>query len=78
MSCRNDRCIHHFTSKKGQASEIIDGKVIPSFKAVKMVEAEQRYIIGFFTDEGLQGVGINSRRRSHYDEDAVSRTQGFF
>jgi hypothetical protein len=39
---------------------------------------EQRYVVKFFTDEGMPAVEIISRLRDHYGEDALSRTQIYF
>jgi hypothetical protein len=39
------------------------------------MEREQRYVIKFFPDEGIQGVKILSRLRDHYGAQALSRTQ---
>jgi hypothetical protein len=39
---------------------------------------EQRYVINFFSDEGMPGVQIVERLTQHYGEDALSRTQLFF
>jgi hypothetical protein len=42
------------------------------------VELEQRYVVTFFSDEGMPGVQIVERFRRHYGEDAFSRTQVYF
>jgi hypothetical protein len=39
------------------------------------MELEQRYVIKFFADEGMQEVQILSRLRDHYGTKALSRTQ---
>jgi hypothetical protein len=42
------------------------------------MEVEQRYVIKFFTDEGMPAVENISDRRDHYGEDALSRMQIYF
>jgi hypothetical protein len=42
------------------------------------MEVQQRYVIKFFTDEGMPAVEIISRLRDHYGEDALSQTQIYF
>jgi hypothetical protein len=42
------------------------------------MEVEQRYVIKFFSDEGMPAVQIVNRVRQHYREDALSRTQVYF
>jgi hypothetical protein len=42
------------------------------------MEIEQRYVITFFSDEGMPGVQIVERLRQHYGEDALSRTHVYF
>jgi transposase len=39
------------------------------------MELEQRCVIKFFADEGMQVVQILSRLRDHYEAQALSRTQ---
>jgi hypothetical protein len=39
------------------------------------MELEQRYVIKFFANEGMQGVQILSRLRDHDGTEALSRTQ---
>jgi hypothetical protein len=55
--------------------EIRRSKVCLSGKRVKNMEVEQRYVIKFFTDEGMPAAEIISLLRDHYGEDALSRTQ---
>jgi hypothetical protein len=42
------------------------------------MEIEQRYVIKFFTDEGMPVVEIICRLRDHYGENTLSRTQIYF
>jgi hypothetical protein len=49
-----------------------------SGKTFKIMEVEQRHVIKFFSDEGIQGVQIVKRLRQHYGENALSRTQVYF
>jgi hypothetical protein len=39
------------------------------------MELEQRYVIKFCADEGMQGAQILSRLRDHYGTEMLSRTQ---
>jgi hypothetical protein len=42
------------------------------------MEFEQRYVLKFFSDEGILGVQIVKCLRQHCGEDALSRTQMYF
>jgi hypothetical protein len=42
------------------------------------MEVEQRYVIKFFTDEGMLGIEIISRLSKQYGENALSRMQVYF
>jgi hypothetical protein len=42
------------------------------------MEVEQRYVIKFFSDEGMPTVQIVARFRQHYGEGGLSRTQMCF
>jgi hypothetical protein len=39
------------------------------------MEAEQRYVINLFLEEGMKGVEIIPRLNKHYGKDALQRTQ---
>jgi hypothetical protein len=70
--CKKDNCQNQSPGEFG------DQKWVHRTKGVKIVEVEQRYIIKFFSDEGMPGVRIIGRLRQHYGEDALSRTQMYF
>jgi hypothetical protein len=42
------------------------------------MEVKQRYVIKFFSDEGMPAVQVVARVKQHYGEGTVSRTQVFF
>jgi hypothetical protein len=42
------------------------------------MEFEQRYVIKFFSDEGMPKVQVVERLRHYYGEDALSQTQVYF
>jgi hypothetical protein len=50
-------------------------KLVHRTESVKIVEVEQRYVIKFFSDEGIPGVQIVARLRQHDGERALSRAQ---
>jgi hypothetical protein len=54
------------------------GKSSLNTKSAKTMELEQRYVIKFFADEGMQGVQILSRLRDHYGTEALSRTEVYY
>jgi histone-lysine N-methyltransferase SETMAR len=58
--------------------EFGEQKWVHRTKRVKIMEVEQRYVINFFSDEGMPGVQIVERLRQHYGEDALCRTQVYF
>jgi hypothetical protein len=67
--CKKDNCRNRSPSEFGKQ------KWVHRTKSVKIIEVEQRYVIKFFSDEGIPWVQIVERLRQHYGEDALSRTQ---
>jgi hypothetical protein len=47
-------------------------------KSINNMDVEQRYVIKFFTNEGMPAVEMISRLRDHYGEEALSRRQIYF
>jgi hypothetical protein len=58
--------------------EFGEQKWVHRTKRVKIMEVEQRYVIKFFSDQGMPGVQIVECLRQYYGEDALSRTQVYF
>jgi hypothetical protein len=67
--CKRDNCRNRSPGEFGKQ------KWVHRTKRVKIMEVEQRYVIRFFSNEGMPGVQIVERLRQHYGEDALSRTQ---
>jgi hypothetical protein len=64
--------VHRGQLSKSVTGRIWQAKVGPSDKNVKIMQIEQRYVIKFLSDEGIQGVQIVARLRQHSVERALS------
>jgi hypothetical protein len=70
--CKKDNC------RDRPPGELGEQKWVHWTRSGKIIDAEQRYAIKFFSGEGMPEVQIVERRRQHYEEDALSRTQVYF
>jgi hypothetical protein len=70
--CKKDNCRNRSPGEFGEQ------KWVHRTRNVKIMELEQRYVIKFFSDEGMPGVQIVECLRQHYWKDALSRTQVYF
>jgi hypothetical protein len=70
--CEKDNCGNQSPGECGEQ------KWVRRTKRVKIIEVEQRYVINFFSHEGMPGVQIVGRLRYHSVKDALSRTQMCF
>jgi hypothetical protein len=60
------------------AGELGKKKVASRLKSANIMELEQRYVIKFLADEGIQGVQVLSRLRDHYGAQGLSGTQLYY
>jgi hypothetical protein len=66
-------CLHkEDTCRNRSTGEFGEQKWVHWTKSVKIMEVEQRYVIKFFSDEGMPGFQIAERLRQYYGEDALS------
>jgi hypothetical protein len=72
-------CVYKKDNRQNRPpGETSEQKWVHQTRSVKIMELEQRYVIKFFSDEGMPGVHIAKCLRQHYEEDALSGTQMYF